>query len=171
VALVDATPAVSETVVVAQFSRAANVYDDPEGLATLAARLETAARGLLALSTQAVSNLPGGLSLTQLRALAAAEQVGSCTLGTLAEALVISTSSASRLVDRLVAAGVLDRRLSETNRREVTVEVTTAGRRLLRAYESARRAVFAELLRKLSAGETRALLRGLEAVRRHVKLS
>jgi DNA-binding MarR family transcriptional regulator len=142
--------------------------DDPDAMAALATRLETAARGLLALSTRASVDLPGGLSLTQLRALAAAEQEGSCTLGTLADALMISTSSASRLVDRLVAAGVLDRRTSETNRREITLEVTAAGRRLLRRHENARRAVFADMLRELTPAETRALLRGLEAVHRHV---
>lgn len=151
-----------------QLSYATSVDDDADGVAALAARLETAARSLLALSTRASVDLPGGLSLTQLRALAAAEQLGSCTLGALADAVMISTSSASRLVDRLVAAEVLDRRTSDTNRREVTLEVTATGRRLLRKHEDARRAVFAEVLREMTPAETRTLLRGLEAVHRHV---
>lgn len=151
-----------------QLSYATNVDDDTDAVMALAARLETAARSLLALSTRASADLPGALSLTQLRALAAVEQLGSCTLGALADAIMISTSSASRLVDRLVAAEVLDRRTSETNRREVTLEVTATGRRLLRKHEDARRTVFAEVLRELTPAETRALLRGLEAVHRHV---
>lgn len=154
-----------------QLSRAANIHEDPEALTALATRLETAARGLLALSTRASVDLPGNLSLTQLRALAAAETAGPCSLNVLADALLISTSSASRLVDRLVAAGVLDRRTSDANRREVTLQVTPSGRRLLRRHESARRAVFAEVLQQLTPAEIKALLRGLEAVQRHVEPS
>lgn len=165
----DDAPHAGETVVVGQLSYATNEGDGADAVTVLAARLETAARSLLTLSTRASVDLPGGLSLTQLRALAAAEQLGSCTLGALAEELLISTSSASRLVDRLVAADVLDRRTSETNRREVSLDVTAIGRRLLRRHENARRAVFAELLRELTPAETRALLRGLEAVHRHVE--
>lgn len=152
----------------AQLSRPESIGDDPQALSALAARLESAARGLLTLSTRASLELPGGLSLTQLRALAAAETHGPCTLGLLAEVLTISTSSASRLVDRLVAAGVLDRRTSDLNRREITLQVTAAGRRLLRRHEQARRAVFAELVAKLRPGELRALLRGLEAVQQRM---
>lgn len=150
----------------AQQSRAAHVGGDQEDPTALAARLETAARSLLALSTRASIDLPGRLSLTQLRALAEADQAGPCTLNVLADALTISTSSASRLVDRLVAAGVLDRRTSDANRREVRLQVTPAGRRLLRRHENARRAVFADLVRRLTPAETQALLQGLEAVQR-----
>jgi DNA-binding MarR family transcriptional regulator len=161
-----------ETVAVAQLSRATKVEDDgSDQLVALATRVEAAARGLLALSTQASLDLPGGLSLTQLRALSASEQIGPCTLGVFAQALKISTSSASRLVDRLVAAGVLDRRPSTSSRRELKLEVTAAGRRLLRRHEDARRALFAEMLRELSPSETKALLKGLEAVHRHVQPS
>ena len=132
------------------------------------ARVETAARGLLALATRASMALPQGLSLTQLRALAAAEEVGPCSLGTLADALLISTSSASRLVDRLIAAGVLDRRASEVSRREVVLQVTPRGKSLLRRHEAARRAVFGEVLKNMSDADVQSLLRGLEAVKRQV---
>lgn len=152
---------------VGQLSQTANLADDPDALAAVATRVEIAARGLLTLSTRASVDLPGGVSLTQLRALAAAEEAGPCSLGVLAEALMISTSSASRLVDRLVAAGVLDRRASELSRREVILQVTAGGRRLLRRHEASRRAVFAEVLGEMSATDVRALVRGLEAVHRH----
>lgn len=138
--------------------------DDPEALTELAARVETAARALLTVSTRASLGLPSAVSLTQLRALAAADEIGPCSLGTLADALTISVSSTSRLVDRVVAAGLLDRRPSETSRRELTLEVTPRGRRLLRRHEAARRAVFAEVLRGMAVRDVQALLQGLEAV-------
>jgi DNA-binding MarR family transcriptional regulator len=63
---------------------------------------------------------------------------------------------------------VLDRLPSEVNRREVTLRVTSSGRELLRRHEASRRAIFAATLRRMSAAEVRSLLRGLEAVQRHV---
>lgn len=166
--LVEWANILAHNVAVGQLSQASTVGDEPDGLAELAARVELAARGLLTLSTRASLDLPGSVSLTQLRALAAAEEAGPCTLGVLAEALSISTSSASRLVDRLIATGALDRRQSDTNRREVTLQVTAAGRRLLRRHEASRRAVFTDALREMSSTEVRALVRGLEAIQSHV---
>jgi DNA-binding MarR family transcriptional regulator len=133
-----------------------------------AERLDKASMALQRLLAQATLEPSAGLTLTQLRALAAAAETGACSLNTLAAALDITTSTASRLVDRLVAAGVLDRRTSDINRREVTLRVTTSGRRLLDQQQSARHEIFAELLRGLSRTDARALLRGLEAVQRYV---
>lgn len=145
--------------------------DDHDAFAEQTARVEAAAAGLLTLSARASVDLPGGLSLTQLRALAMAERLEPCSLGMLADALAITTSSASRLVDRLVAVGVIDRRLSEVNRREVTLRLTGTGSRLLRRHEAARRTLFADVLRHLDPRDVRALLRGLEAVQRYLDAS
>lgn len=142
--------------------------DNPESLEQLAAEVELAARALLTLSTRASLDMPASVSLTQLRALAAVEDIESCTLSALAEALLISISSASRLVDRVAAAGLLDRRQSETSRREITLRVTPRGKRLLRRHEASRRAVFADALREISPDEAAALLTGLRAVAEHM---
>jgi DNA-binding MarR family transcriptional regulator len=140
--------------------------DDPDGLVALADEVESAARVLLNLSTRAGMQLPGSVSLTQLRALAAVEELGSCTLGALADALMISISTASRLVDRISELNLLDRRQSPTNRRELTIRVTPRGKRMLRRHEAARRAVFEEALVDVPVADAEALLRGLRAVER-----
>jgi DNA-binding MarR family transcriptional regulator len=137
-------------------------------LAERANEVEIASRAPLAISTRVSMDLPGAVSLTQLRALSAADELGPCTLGMLAEALLISTSSASRLVDRVAAAGLLDRRQSQASRREVTLEVTPRGRRLLQKYAAARQAAFVEVLRDMSERDARALVRGLRAVQRRL---
>jgi len=151
-----------------QQSQAATLSDDPESLAQLAEEVEVAARALLTLSTRAGLELPGTVNLTQLRALAAVEDAGPCTLRALAEELQISMSSASRLVDRIAAEKLIDRRQSETSRRELALQVTPRGRRLLRRYEAARRAVFADMLKDISIREARMLLRGLQVVQRRM---
>ena len=142
--------------------------NDPEGLARLADEVEAAARVLFTLSTRAGFQLPGTVSLTQVRALAAVEELGPCTLGALANALAVSVSTASRLVDRISELGLLDRRQSPTNRREVTIRVTPRGKRLLRRHEEARRGVFAEVLVDVPVEDAQALLRGLRAVQRQL---
>lgn len=141
---------------------------DPDGLAELAAEVEAAARTLLTLSARASLDLPGSVSLIQVRALAAVEEAGSCSLGTLANALLISVSSASRLVDRVTELGLLDRQQSKTSRRELDLRVTPRGKRLLRRHEAARRAVFAETLVDVPIADAKALLRGLRAVQRQL---
>lgn len=143
--------------------------DDPDGLATLADEVEAAARALLMLSARAGFQLPGSVSLTQVRALAAVEELGPCTLGALADALEVSVSTASRLVDRISELGLLDRRQSPINRREVTIRVTARGKRLLRRHEAARRAVFADALVDVPVADAQALLRGLRAVQRQLE--
>jgi DNA-binding MarR family transcriptional regulator len=164
----DAAAVCAHNVAVAQLSQLSTVGVDAEQLAAVAERVEIAARALLTLSARASIDLPGSVSLTQLRALAAAEELGACSLGALADALRISTSSASRLVDRLSAAGVLDRRPSDVSRRELTLQVTPRGKRLLRRHEASRRAVFAEALNGMASADVRALVRGLEAVQHHL---
>jgi DNA-binding MarR family transcriptional regulator len=130
----------------AQLSLGTTVNSDAAATDALVSRVEIASRGLLTLSARASINLPDGISLAQLRALVAADDAGPCTVSALADMLMISTSSASRLVDRLAASGVLDRRTSEFSRREVTLQVTARGRRILRRHEAARRAVFAGVM-------------------------
>ena len=167
-ARMDIDPARDQTVAVPQPSRASTLHDDPESLARLADEVEVASRALLTLSTRAGLELPGTVNLTQLRALAAVEDAGPCTLRTLAEQLQISMSSASRLVDRLAADGLIHRRQSEVSRRELALRVTPRGRRLLRRYEATRRAVFADMLKDVSLREARTLLRGLLVVQRQL---
>ena len=65
--------------------------------------------------------------------------------------------------------GLLDRRQSPINRREVTIRVTARGKRLLRRHEAARRAVFADALVDVPVADAQALLRGLRAVQRQLR--
>jgi DNA-binding MarR family transcriptional regulator len=88
---------------------------------------------------------------------------GSLNLNQLADQLGVIPSSASRLCDRLVAAGLLDRRVSERNRREVVLTLRTAGQRLLEAVEHDRRDALGDVLNGMRPGGRKALLSGLEA--------
>lgn len=76
----------------------------------------------------------------------------------LADRLLLSRSGATRLVDRLVADGLVARALCESDRRGQWAELTDAGRdRLRRATPTHLRGVAAHFLDRLSADELTAL--------------
>lgn len=103
------------------------------------------------------------VSPSQLRALLAISQHGTTNLTDLASDIDAMLSSASRLCDRLVAAGLIERGQSEDDRRELSLRLSPDGRRLLEAIESERQSAIADVLAELPAEDQAALLRGLEA--------
>lgn len=150
--------------VMAQLSQVPTGNEGMPVTASLAERVEVASRSLLALSIRAMAQLDPAISSTQLRALMALDETGGSNLSALAAAVGMSTSAASRLVDRLVAAGLVDRQVPARSRREVLLELTPTGRGVVGDYQQARRDVFAEALADLSEPDVQALLRGLDAV-------
>jgi DNA-binding MarR family transcriptional regulator len=101
------------------------------------------------------------LSASQLQALIVVEEDEGRTLGALAERLGVMLSSASRLCDRLVAAGMLDREVAPSDRREVRLTLTTAGRDLLADLRDDRRRRLGEVLDLMSPTGRRGLVQGL----------
>ncbi|HEY2724978.1 MAG TPA: MarR family winged helix-turn-helix transcriptional regulator [Pseudonocardiaceae bacterium] len=107
--------------------------DDPTDAALLAV-----ARAMMAVSLRAAVTLPAGISPIQLRALTVLSGLGQTNLADLGAALGMSPSSTSRLCDRLVAGGLVERRTSPHTRREVAVRLSGEGTRLLAGYDGHR---------------------------------
>src|SRR4051794_19707255 len=99
--------------------------------------LVRAARTFVGMSVRAADQL-GSVSLVQLRALTVLDDVDGANLNQLSQGMGVTVSTASRLVDRLVAAGLVDRRPSELTRREITLDLTPQGRALLGRYDDLR---------------------------------
>jgi DNA-binding MarR family transcriptional regulator len=99
--------------------------------------LVRAARTFVGMSVRAADQL-GPVSLVQLRALTVIDDADGANLIQLSEGMGVTVSTASRLVDRLVGAGLVDRRPSETTRREITLRLTQEGRALLSRYDGLR---------------------------------
>lgn len=81
----------------------------------------------------------------------------------LAERLEVTASTALRMVDRLIAAGLVDRRENAQDRREVVIDLTPAGRSLVRRVTRARRTEIERVVRAMPATRRRELVRALEA--------
>jgi DNA-binding MarR family transcriptional regulator len=105
------------------------------------------------------------VSPSQLRALLAIQQHGSTNLTSLSGDLGAILSSTSRLCDRLVAAGLVERSQSAGDRREVAMRLTAEGTQLLAAIERDRRTALGEVLASMSSADLTKLLSGLEAFR------
>ena len=86
-------------------------------------------------------------------------------MGELADAVTISRSGLTRLVDRIEAEGLLERRQAPSDRRAVEAAITPAGSKLLRrmwpVYEKVLRASFET---KLSRADAQALAKALAKI-------
>ncbi|MFF8731948.1 MarR family winged helix-turn-helix transcriptional regulator [Streptomyces sp. NPDC015171] len=104
------------------------------------------------------------LSLHQLRALRALEMAPEVNLTGLAQRLDIGLPTASRLCDRLEAAGMLERALHPYNRREVQLRLTGQGRRVMGDVARRRTQALDELLAAMEPAARSALIRGMKGI-------
>jgi DNA-binding MarR family transcriptional regulator len=119
-----------------------------------------AARATMRISLRAADEI-GGVSVVQLRALTVLHRESSANLAQLAEGMGVTVSTTSRLVDRLVAAGLVDRRTAAHTRREISLRLTEQGRELLERYDNLRLAALHVCLDALPEDEREVAVRGL----------
>ncbi len=99
----------------------------------------TASRALVAIAARSLADAGEQVTLTQYRSLIVLASRGPQSLASLAEALAVTPSTASRLCDRLVRKGLLARRVDRRDRRQVRLALTPAGRALIDAATERRR--------------------------------
>lgn len=99
--------------------------------------------------------------LSGLRLVAAVET--GATVAQVADVLGVAASNASRLVDRLVAFGVVHRARATSDRREVRVTLSGAGRRLLAQIDAVQVEHLQRAITGLPAAERAALTAALAA--------
>jgi DNA-binding MarR family transcriptional regulator len=104
------------------------------------------------------------ITFPQLRGLVLVASRRATSTTTLADALDVHPSTASRLAERLVAAGLLHRTPSSDDRRQVSLDLTHEGRTLLAAIMEHRRTAFRDLLQQLSPDDRAKLAEGLSAL-------
>jgi DNA-binding MarR family transcriptional regulator len=85
-------------------------------------------------------------------------------LGELAQALGVSVSVTSRLVDRLVSAGLAEKRPSATSGREISLWLSREGQAVLERYDELRLDRIRARLRELPAEDAAAVVTGLQAL-------
>jgi DNA-binding MarR family transcriptional regulator len=136
---------------------------DPVAAEMAAAEVEAAAEALVGIWSHVAESLDVRISPTQLRALTAVGRHGELNLSQLAEALGALPSSASRLCDRLEAAGLLTRDSGRASRRAVSLRLTSHGKALLDEAQQRRREQIADVLDAMTLAERTKLATGLAA--------
>ncbi len=142
-------------------SRKPDIPDD--GLDDLITGILTASRALVGVSVRSLADIEDAVTPNQFRTLVVLSAHGSTRLVELARRLGVQASTALRSVDRLVAGGLVDRRENENDRREVQIDLTAAGRRLVRRVTDRRRAAIEDIVRSMPKARRQELLEALDA--------
>jgi DNA-binding MarR family transcriptional regulator len=96
--------------------------------------------------------------LVQRRAAGKRDHGTAPNLNAVANGLGVHPSNATRAVDRLVSAGLLDRSDDPTDRRNLVFELTRSGRDLVDHVMDRRRAAIAAILARMPPGRRRSLV-------------
>lgn len=121
-----------------------------------------AARVLVSVVAQSVARVEDQVSLPQFRVLVMVATKGPLNLSAVAESLGVHPSNATRTVDRLVTAGLLDRRDAPADRRQVSLTLTERGEQLVESVFAQRRAAIRQVLAKMPANRRQQLPPSLE---------
>ena len=117
----------------------------------------TASRALVGVAARSLAGTEETVTLVQYRAMVLLAARGEMNVGGLADALDVHQSTATRLCDRLVARGLVDRRHSPQNRRAVVVSLTRDGQELIRSVTAKRRAELDRIMQRLTAKQRTAV--------------
>ena len=126
--------------------------DQPRGQEVIDGEIDAvqaACRLLVAVSAQSIAAVEDEVDLGQFRALVVMAGRGSVSLAELADAAHLHMSTASRMCDRLVAVGLIDRTDDPHNRRQLVLTLTRKGNRLVADVMNRRRAKLEPVLLRL----------------------
>ncbi|MFF7980159.1 MarR family winged helix-turn-helix transcriptional regulator [Streptomyces sp. NPDC007901] len=126
----------------------------------------TASRLLVAVSARSLAEVEERVTLPQFRMLVVLATRGATKLVVLADLLQVAPSTAMRMVDRLIAAGLADRQTNPDNRRETLLQLTDEGRRTVEHVTARRRSEIAGIVARLGPTQRLALIEALGAFNR-----
>ncbi len=108
--------------------------------------------------------IDSGLTMTQLKSLFLITHMVSTNFRKLAEALGVTPSNVTAIVDRLVQQGLVSRTENPEDRRIMVLQVTDKGRTVLANLRESGIKRMTEILTLLSVEELSALAQGLSAL-------
>ncbi len=143
-------------------SRARETLPVPEADLVVDALLR-ASRALVGVAARSIAAVDDDVTLPQYRALVVLASRGRANAGALAEALGVHPSTATRMCDRLVAKGLVSRSVSAESRREVTIDLTRRGRRLVDSVTARRRHEIADVVARVPEAQRAQIIDALGA--------
>jgi len=121
-----------------------------------------ASRALVGIAAASIAEADGSVTVPQLRVLVMVDTKGPLNLAAVAAGLGVNPSNASRICDRLIRAGLLDRQDAPNDRRHITLSLTDAGRRLVNKVTEHRRTAITRVLRDMDPDDRELLTTALD---------
>jgi DNA-binding MarR family transcriptional regulator len=122
----------------------------------------TASRLLVALSARSIASADESITLPQFRLLVLLSSRGSMNLSALTEHLGILPSTGTRMIDRLVTAGLVDRQVNPASRREIVIGLTRDGAAIVAKATQRRRREIARIVARMPEHSRQELVTVLE---------
>jgi DNA-binding MarR family transcriptional regulator len=135
---------------------------DPATVNEMVTSVLTASRVLVAISARSLAAVEDTLTVPQFRMLVVLDTNGATSLSRLAEQLAVNPSTAMRMVDRLSAAGMVERTPDPEDRRVVRLVATAAGRRVVHAVTERRQAEITKIVAAMPHEDRSAMVRALQ---------
>ncbi len=123
----------------------------------------TASRALVAVSARSLAGVEDTVTITQFRTLVVLQNRGQTNLNTLADDLDVNSSTALRMIDRLLTAGLVTRTENPASRREVLLALTNDGTALVDTVTKRRRAEIAGIVTAMPLERRTELVEALHA--------
>lgn len=102
------------------------------------------------------------ITLAQYQALKHVAQHGACTIGSLAGGLSVSQPAATMLIDRMAKRGLVDRKPSESDRRQAEISLTSHSQVLLDRIEGERTHRLSRILEQMESGDRDRFVESIE---------
>ena len=122
-----------------------------------------ASRVLVSVVARSLAEVEDIVTLPQFRVLVMIASDGPQNLGSVAAALGVHPSNATRLCERLVVAGLLDRADDPQDRRFLRLVLTDEGHRLVERVMQHRRTAIEQVMAQMSPSRRRTVAAALEA--------
>jgi DNA-binding MarR family transcriptional regulator len=121
-----------------------------------------ASRAVLAAAVRALASLGPGVTVPQMRVLVLLWTGEPLNVTAVAEGLGVNASNASRTVDRLVTAGLVQRAERPVDRRHVALTLTEDGRAFVEELMRRRERELATIVDRMSDADRQRLMAALE---------
>lgn len=122
-----------------------------------------ASRALVGITAASISTVDDLVTVPQLRVMMMIATRGAVNLAAVAAGLQVSASNASRICDRLLKIGMVDRRDDPADRRNIALTLTPDGQALIDRVVHHRRIAIRRILREMSPTQRDALATALDA--------
>ena len=121
----------------------------------------SASRALVSIAARSLARVEDQVTLPQYRALVVVATRGAMRPVDLAEALDVTPSTATRMCDRLVGKGMMERSHRDSDRREVELRLSAEGKALVNEVTARRRRDLRRVLSRISTDDQARLIESL----------